>query len=797
MNVLLALFRLDGLLPHGQSYAWTPSLVGLHAVSDGLIALGSAVVGIVLLRSGRHRRDQPRRRMLTLFGAAFLGLAAAHAVEVATIWQPWHVPAGLTQAVAAGVLLAAAVALVRTCLQPANTSVAPADPVPDPAWRAERDRAEAEISRLNQLLQRRVDELQALFNVLPVGVGIAEDRECRVIRTNDAFARMLGVNREINASLSASTRESPLSFRVLQDDRPLNPDELPMQTCARENRAVADFEETIVRSDGVRIEVLANAVPLHDAQGNVTGCVATFQDVTLLKNALAAHARYAAIVASAQDAIIGKTLEGVITDWNAAAEKIFGYSAVEMIGRSITPLLPEDRREEEEAALARARRGEPAAAFETVRRHKDGRLVEASIVMSPIRAASGRIVGVSVSARDISAQKHAEAERREMDRKLQETQKLDSLGVLAGGIAHDFNNLLTGILGNVSLARSELPADSEIVTYLQQIDVASRRAADLCRQMLAYAGRSLFMIRRLELNPLVSSLQPLLDVSISQHCTLRFDLAPALPPVLADAAQVRQILVNLVTNAAEAIGSRPGIITVATGSARIDRDYLAQLTLEYGIESGRYVFLEVGDNGSGMDPATKERIFEPFFTTKFTGRGLGLAAVLGIVRGHKGALKVYSEPDRGTVIKIYLPCATLDSAPPEAAAVARSAGPAGRVLVVDDEDSVRDVSVRILQSCGFATDVAVDGRAAVELFRAAPSRYDVVLLDLTMPVLDGVEAFRQLRQIQPDVRVVLMSGFNEQDAVGRFTGKGLAGFVQKPFDASALGAAITAALAAR
>ena len=797
MNVLLALFRTDGLLPHGQSYAWAPSLVWLHAFSDGLIALSSLAVGVVLLRVGRQRQDRPRRNLLTLFGAAFLCGAAAHALKVAMLWQTHHAVAGLAQAVAAVVLLAATVALLRAVPLPATTSAAPAAASRNPFWREEKDRAEAEITRLNQLLQRRVDELQALFNVLPVGVGIAEDRECRVIRTNDALARMLGVKRETNASMSASSREAPLSFRVFQGDRPLPPDELPMQTGARENRAVVDFEETIVRSDGVRVEVLANAVPLRDPQGNVTGCVATFQDVTLLKNALATHGRYAAIVASAQDAIIGKSLDGVITEWNAAAEKIFGYSAAEMIGHAITPLLPEDRREEEDAALARARQGQPAAAFETVRRCKDGRLVDASILMSPIREPSGRIIGVSVSARDISAQKHAEAERREMDRKLQETQKLDSLGVLAGGIAHDFNNLLTGILGNVSLARSEIPAASVIVPYLQQIDFASRRAADLCRQMLAYAGRSLFMIRRLDLNALISSLQSLLDVSISHHCTLRFDLTPALPAALADSAQVRQIVVNLVTNAAEAIGSRPGMITVATGSAHIDRDYLSQLTLEYGIEPGIYVFLEVSDNGSGMDSATMERIFEPFFTTKFTGRGLGLAAVLGIVRGHKGALKVYSEPDRGTVIKIYLPCAAVETEPPVTAAPAPPTGHLGHVLVVDDEETVREVSVRILQSFGYTTDMAVDGREAVEKFRAAPSRYQVVLLDLTMPNLDGVEAFRQLRQIRPDVRVVLMSGFNEQDAVGRFTGKGLAGFVQKPFDSPALAAAISAAFSAR
>lgn len=279
---------------------------------------------------------------------------------------------------------------------------------------------------------------------------------------------------------------------------------------------------------------------------------------------------------------------------------------------------------------------------------------------------------------------------------------------------------------------------------------------------------------------------------------LRFNLSPSLPTVTADATQIRQIIMNLVINASEAIGDRSGVIALTTGVTRIDHTYIATLRHHDGVTPGDYVFIEVSDTGCGMDAATLERIFDPFFTTKFTGRGLGLAAVLGIVRGHRGALKVYSEPGRGTTFRLLLPLSPAEPAAP-AVAVAGGSAPApvpstltGRVLVVDDEESVRTVAARMLEEIGFQADLAADGREAVAMFRADPSRYRLVVLDLTMPHLDGEETFRQLRHLAPGVRVVLMSGFNEHEAVSRFTGKGLAGFVQKPFEVGSLAAAVRA-----
>ncbi|MEO6994194.1 MAG: response regulator, partial [Lacunisphaera sp.] len=393
---------------------------------------------------------------------------------------------------------------------------------------------------------------------------------------------------------------------------------------------------------------------------------------------------------------------------------------------------------------------------------------------------------------DITNLKKADHDRLQIERKLQETQKLESLGVLAGGIAHDFNNLLTGILGNASLARMDLSDTSPLLPVLEQIESATHRAADLCKQMLAYSGKGRFVVQQLNLNQLVEDTTHLLNISINKNCVIHYNLAKTLPTIAVDATQIRQIVMNLVINASEAIATRSGVIAISTGVARVDYDYIATLLHPGEIIPGDYVFLEISDNGSGMEPSTLSKIFDPFFTTKFTGRGLGLAAVLGIIRGHKGALKVYSEVGRGTTFKILLPCSDataekIHSTPPMAEPVWRGQG---TVLVVDDEETVRAVTARILETLGFTVVLAPDGRQALEIYRNEPSRFTIVLLDLTMPHMDGEETFRQLRHLNPGVRVVLMSGFNQQEAVSRFTGKGLAGFVQKPFEVGSIMSAV-------
>jgi PAS domain S-box-containing protein len=373
-----------------------------------------------------------------------------------------------------------------------------------------------------------------------------------------------------------------------------------------------------------------------------------------------------------------------------------------------------------------------------------------------------------------------EENRLVIERKLSETQKLESLGLLAGGIAHDFNNILTTVMGNVTMAKADVSELSPIRPYLESIETATQNAADLARQMLAYSGRGAFNIKPLDLNGLITEMGHLLEVALPKSVSLNYRLGADLPAIQADSTQLRQVVMNLVLNAGEAVGKKPGLITVVTGSIKVDHDYLCDFARP-DLSPGEYVSLQISDNGCGMDKETQARIFDPFFTTKFTGRGLGLAAVLGIVRSHGGALKVYSEPNQGTTFKILLP---RSEAPVAEATSSRRVGiekVSGLVLVVDDEETVRVVVHRILVNAGYDVLLATNGAEGVEMFRKNRVDIDLTLLDMTMPDMNGEETFSEIRRLDNSAVVLLMSGYSEQEATVEFAGKGLAGFLQKPF----------------
>jgi PAS domain S-box-containing protein len=378
--------------------------------------------------------------------------------------------------------------------------------------------------------------------------------------------------------------------------------------------------------------------------------------------------------------------------------------------------------------------------------------------------------------------KWGEDEREKLEAQIQHAQKLESLGVLAGGIAHDFNNLLTGILGNADLTLMSLTEGSQAHQSVREIKRTAERAADLSRQMLAYSGRGSFLIETIDLNDVVREMGNLLEVSISKRAVLTYELATDLPPVVADTTQIRQVIMNLITNASDAVGDSDGLIRIRTGVRDCDRVYLAETYLDDQLPEGKYVYLEVEDTGCGMDESTLQRIFDPFFTTKFTGRGLGLAAALGIVRGHRGAVEVKSDVGQGTLFRVLFPMSDqpVKRAAPDAPARAER-GTGGTVLLVDDEQAIRDVAGRMLEQAGFTVLRAADGTEAVSLFGDRKDEIGCVLLDLTMPRMGGEETFRELKGIRPDVRVVVSSGYSEQEVAQRFAGEDVAGFVQKPY----------------
>ena len=495
--------------------------------------------------------------------------------------------------------------------------------------------------------------------------------------------------------------------------------------------------------------------------------------------------------------IFAKDADGRFVLVNKAVAEARGATPEEMIGKTDADFsgVPEEARWFVAKDRIVLESGQPLHIPEEPYTDRTGRTRLLSTVKIPFRFTSDgppTVLGVAV---DITELKQAAEERQRIEKKLLETQKLESLGLLAGGIAHDFNNLLTGILGNAGLARHQAPADWPGLPVIAGIEKSALRAAELCQQMLAYSGKGHFRLQCVDLNELLRDTLPLLSLSVSKKARLHCRLAPSLPAIEVDVTQIRQVVMNLAINASEALGETPGTITLGTHRLRLDAGALAQAGLAGDLTPGEYVCLEVADDGEGMTPETQSLIFDPFFTTKFTGRGLGLAAVHGIVRGHQGGIQVTSERNRGSTFRIYLPAAAGVPGPLVAPASDSSAWRgSGRLLVIDDDASVRLVAAEIARQAGFIVDTAADGLAGLEAFQRQPEAYAAVLLDLTMPQLDGVETFRRLRQLKPGVRVVLMSGYNQSDAVNRFPGLALTGFLQKPFTVESLAAALRHAI---
>lgn len=529
-----------------------------------------------------------------------------------------------------------------------------------------------------------------------------------------------------------------------------------------------------------------NGHGVFDETGQLLEVQTVARDITERRQAemavKASEERFRALVEDAFDAVAMLDVEGRNLYISPNATRVLGRDLPSAIGDYAFRNVHPDDLASATSAWQQVLGSSNRAVTAVVRvEHADGswRWIETTARNLLDNPSVGAIV---VNFHDVTQRREAEQEQERMERRLQEAQKLESLGVLAGGIAHDFNNILTGILGSVSIAQNELPPSSPTHVHLEQVQGAAQRAADLCRQMLAYSGRGRFVVQRINLSVLVEETIHLLRLTVSKKAALRTELARGLPAVMADATQIRQIIMNLVMNASDAIGDTTGVITLSTRQLHVDKAYLVETVMSPDLPEGAYVCLEVSDTGVGMTPETRGRIFDPFFTTKFTGRGLGLAAALGIVRGHRGAMKVDSELGRGSTFCLLLPAV---AGPAESLAStevdATNWTGSGRVLVADDEPIVRDVTARMLASMGFSVDVVCDGRAAIERFQSDPDSYRLVLLDLTMPRMDGEETFADLRRIRPTVPVILMSGFTEQDAVSRFIGKGLAGFIAKPF----------------
>ena len=399
-----------------------------------------------------------------------------------------------------------------------------------------------------------------------------------------------------------------------------------------------------------------------------------------------------------------------------------------------------------------------------------------------------------IAVTDITDIRNAEQEQSILQAQVQQSQRLESMGVLAGGIAHDFNNMLMAISGNAGLALEETPAGSAARPMLEEIVAVAGRAADLCAQMLAYAGKGRFRMAPLNLSKMAAEMSQMLAVSVSRKALISCRLHETLPPIRADVVQMRQVLMSLIINAAEAIGDNSGSISVSTGVMECGREFLMGVRTGAALVPGTYVFMEVADTGCGMSRETMDRMFDPFFTTKATGRGLGLSAAMGIIQSHGGGIFVKTSPGCGTTVTLlFPPDKTVETNGVHAEKPPAEWRVRGTVLLVDDEETIRTVCRRMLEYLGLDVLLARDGREALAVYSAHRGEIGCVLLDFAMPHLNGEETFRELRRIDPDARVIHSSGYMMEDVTARFEGSGLAGFIHKPYEMEQLMAAMKSA----
>ncbi|KAA0893997.1 PAS domain S-box protein [Oryzomonas rubra] len=494
--------------------------------------------------------------------------------------------------------------------------------------------------------------------------------------------------------------------------------------------------------------------------------------------------KYRRIITTAREGIIVTGQDYSITYVNSHISDLLGYAPEELIGTPLPHLVPGDDSSSILTRMNSRRRGE-SGQYECRYRRKDGSSIWLLVSATPILDDEGRFQGSFAMFTDLTDLKQAEEDRLNLERQLLHAQKLESLEVLAGGIAHDFNNILTSIIGYTELAMLRLNPDSPVRDNLKRIEQSAQRAAELARQMLAYSGKGNFVVEPVDLNRLVEDIGPLIEAAIPKNVQLRFEPTNPLPRVTADAGQIRQVVMNLVINASEAIGDHDGSITIGTGWKNCDQGYLRGAWLSDNIAAGLYVYLEVTDTGCGMDRETKAKIFDPFFTTKFTGRGLGMATVQGIVHGHKGSIQIYTEPGKGSIFRILLPAAGEQAGYASAERQETDFQGDGTVLLVDDEEDVRDIGREMLQLLGYTVVTADDGAEALAAFKENPAVTGIIL-DLTMPHLDGEHCFRELRKLDPKVKVIMSSGYSVHDIARKFAGLGLAGFIQKPYTLSSL-----------
>ena len=616
------------------------------------------------------------------------------------------------------------------------------------------------------------DKFSKAFHMNPDAIMITRLVDGMIVMVNEGFMQIFGSSEEEVIGKTAME----LNIWVNTEDRNR------VIEGVKADGKVNNFEFGFRNKAGdVRSGLMSASIITLDGVGHVLSIT---RDITERKQSEEKNLRLAAIVESSDDAIIGKTLDGTITSWNKGAEKIYGYTEHEAIGKPITILAPHDCEDEILGFLEEIKSGKSVTNFETVRGNKDGDTIHVSLTISPIIDKEGKAIGASTIVRDISERVNASQQKQSLQEQLLQSQKMEAVGTLAGGIAHDFNNLLQVVLGYSEVMLLHKKEGESDYVDLRKIYLAGKRGADLINSLLTFSRKVETQYVPMDLNKEIATVRDLLFNTIPKTITIDLHLSENLASIQADRSQIGQVLMNLGVNARDAMPDG-GTLRIETTNIQLDEEYCG---IHPEAKPGDYVLLTVSDTGRGMDKETLSHIFEPFFTTKEPGKGtgLGLATVYGIVKHHEGYINCNSEIGQGSTFNIYIPTIQTEQLLVTPTIERSTPGGDETILLVEDDGEIRELCAELLTGVGYKVISAGNGEEALEIYQMEKDKISLIVLDLILPVMDGWQCLVKILRVEPKAKVIIASGFIESGLAKGLQAKGARGFVQKPFDTSQL-----------